>query len=131
MTTTPEITPDVAAAVAEAVRPWRVKVREAEDRLSAIREALIERFRDNNIDELQSRRQLNNFLSNYGLQTVPRTITGSVEVIVRQTFYFEDLELEDDADVDDAVTEWLKDEGHFDEYQWDLDSMDVSVDEDE
>lgn len=122
---------DQAAIVEAAVIPWRDRARKAEASLRNLGRDLIAFYRENNIDALQSREQLNELLSSYGLDTVRRTISGSVEVTVTATFTFEELELEEGEDVEDKVREWLQDEGHVDGYTWDFDSVEVDAEDDE
>lgn len=128
--TTPVVI-DQAAIVEAAVIPWRDRARKAEASLRNLGRDLIAFYRENNMDALQSRERLNELLSSYGLDTVRRTISGSVEVTVTATFTFEELELEEGEDVEDKVREWLQDEGHVDGYTWDFDSVEVDAEDDE
>lgn len=131
LATAPQV--DVAAAVADAVRPWRQKVRDAENRVDAVREAIVDLFREDSLDDLKTRSGLNEFLSALGLRTLPRVISGEVEIVIRRTVQFEELDVEDDEDTDDAVTRWVVDEGFYDRWDWDTDELniDISADSDE
>jgi hypothetical protein len=127
----------VEQRIEEAVRPYRAEVRDMEGiarrakiKIEEIRNALVDLFNESSFDSLNDRDAFNEFLSGLSLKTVPRIISGSVEVTLTARFTFEDIELEDGADVEDTVREWLEDEGHVDKYVWDVDSLEVDIDSD-
>lgn len=129
--------PTVEERIEAAVAPWRARYttareekRAAEQRIINIREALVEMFKSGDIGDLSDRKKLNEFLEEQDLEKVKRTISGTVNVTLTGSFDFEELEVDEDDDEEEKVREWLVDEGHYDEYVWDLDSIDVSADED-